>query len=244
MSGLDHNARIVDLWNRRATLTVPEWSELYRLSVPLLMRTRLPDDYRDEARRTALVTDFFQDKILLNAETSQAGPLVNAHALHGYLQHYEMDLRRKRPAEESLDVLRERDSFDVAAAPLPPAHTALLSEAGIDPGHVMHSADRFVATLQPAELGYLRHASCNEGKAEPISRIAERLTVGASYHLMAKRLGITRSKGETYRGYEKTKIGAWLLSTGAQLHPDWREELATLLLVLCRQVRLHVMEAE
>ena len=86
---------------------------------------------------------------------------------------------------------------------------ALLGEAGIDAAKALLSAERFVGTLAPSELGYLRHASCAEEKAEPVSRIAERMHI-ANYHVTAKRLGITRSKGETYRGYEKTKIGAWL----------------------------------
>lgn len=244
MPGPDQNARIIELWNRRATITVPEWSELYRLVTPLLMRTRLPDTYQNEAKRVALIADFFQDKVLLNAETSTAKPLINVYALHGFLQNYEMDAQRKQPPEDSLDRLRETEGFDVPAEPANPTQMSLLREAGIDVRDAMHSAEAFVTTLGPVEVGYLRHASCAEGKAEPVSRLAERMGVGTNYHLMAKRLGITRSKGDTYRGYEKTKIGAWLLSTGAQLHPDWREELATLLLLLCRQVRLRFKEAQ
>jgi len=243
MSDIDVNARILALWNRRAANSVDEWEELYRLVFPLLMRTRLPDDYRDSARRSALVGDFFQDKALLNAETSKAGPLLNVHALHGYLQNYAIDLLRKEHDDVSLEQLREQEGFDPPATPLHPTQAALLREAGIDAAEALRSAGRFVANLAPPELGYLRHASCAEDKAEPISRIAGRMAV-ANYHVMAKRLGITRSKGETYRGYEQTRIGAWLLSTGAKLHPDWREELATLILLLCRQVRLHVTEAE
>ena len=234
----DQNARIVDLWNRRATITVPEWGELYGLIMQLLMRTRLPEEFQNQAQRVALIADFFQDKVLLNAETSAAGPLTNVYALHRFLQNYEVDMRRKQPPHESLDVLRQKHGFDIAADPVNPTQSTLLREAGIDAAEAMHSAEAFVMTLAPAELGYLRHASCADGKAEPISRIAARMGIGATHHLIAKRLGITRSKGETYRGYEKTRIGAWLLSTGAQLHPDWREELATLLLLLCRQVRL------
>lgn len=242
----DDNARVVDYWNRRSALDAAEWTDFYHRVIPLLMRTRLPERYNEEAERRGLINDFFQDKILLNAETSQAGPLQNAHALHIYLKNYEKDVRRKDLWEESLDALCEDDGFQPGAGAADETycdpHANLLDEAGIDAGAAMRSADHFVATLELGELAYLRHHSCNDDKPEPVSRIAERLALGTAFHFKAKKLGITRSKGETYRGYEKTKIGAWLLSVGAQLHPDWREELATLLILLCQQVRLRVRE--
>ena len=229
-AGIDANARIVDYWNRRAALNEAEWVDFYRCVIPLLMRTRLPVEYNDAARRQALVMDFFQDKILINAETSQAGPLRFAHALHGYLQNYEKDVRRRESREEISEVEPEQiGQCD--------PHADLLGEAGIDVADAMRSADRFVATLDIGERAYLHEHACADGKAEPVYKIAERLAL-RNFHHLAKRLGITRSKGETYRGYEKTKIGAWLLSVGGQLHPEWREELAALLILLCRQVRL------
>lgn len=244
----ESHARIVDYWNRRAKLGQAEWIDFYQCVVKLLMRTRLPAEYNDEAERRDLVNRFFQDKILLNAETSQAGPLHYAHALHGYLKNYERDVRRAGYRYESLDELQDEDGYeaadDVAQLGQYDPHVNLLGEAGIDAIAAMRSADRFIATLEIGEVAYLRHHSCADGKPEPVSRIAQRLALGTAFHFRAKKLGITRSKGETYKGYEHTKIGAWLRSTGAQLDPEWRQELAALLLLLCQQVRLRVREVQ
>jgi len=250
--GGGNNDMIVHYWNRRPELNKAEWIDFYRRVVRLLMRTRLPEEYNDEAQRRDLVNCFFQDKILLNAETSQAGPLQYVHALHGYLKNYEIDVRRamlKRPAWDG-GKGEDGDSADGAEgaegehAPAEPGqhdrHGQLLAEAGIDVRAAMQSADRFIAALPAGEAAYLQHHSCTDEKPEPVSRIAQRMALGATFHIRAKQLGITRSKGETYRGYEATRIGAWLRSTGAQLNPEWREELAALLVLLCQQVRLHV----
>jgi hypothetical protein len=240
----DNNARIVDYWNRRCALSQAEWVDFYQCAVRLLMRTCLPEEYNREAERRDLVNRFFQDKILLNAETSQAGPLQCAYALHGYLKNYEKDMRRAsvKHESESLDALYDDEGFEPAGQAAEDPHAKLLGEAGIDVQAAMRSADDFIATLAPVEVAYLRHHSCADGQPEPVSRIAQRLMLGSTFHIKAKKLGITRSKGETYRGYGATRIGAWLRSTGAQLDPEWRQELAALLILLCQQVRLRVRE--
>jgi hypothetical protein len=66
-----------------------------------------------------------------------------------------------------------------------------------------------------AKAAYLQFHTCaDEQDSEPVSAIAQRLAIGSSYHYKAKQLGITR-KSDTYKGYEKTKIGRWLLAAGA-----------------------------
>jgi len=227
------NARIVEYWNRRGRgLDKKEWEDFYRLMVPVLLRTKLPSDYNDERKRLELVNDFFQDKVLLNAATTTAGPLQTAYALHSFLKNYE---RERRPD----DFPPQPPDEEPAAAEASPGYERLLIEAGIDLARAMHSADQFVADLDDGDAAFLRSHSCADGKAEPMSSIAERTRMGTAWHHRAKRLGITRSKGETYRGYEHTTIGRWLLAAGARLHPDWREEVAALLMVLCQRVRLY-----
>lgn len=240
--GFDYgNARIVEYWNRRRQgLDKKEWEDFYRLIMPVLMRTRLPSDYNDDRKRLELVNDFFQDKVLVNAATSTAGALQNVHALHSYLKNYALQcLRSRDPGPQPPEEFE-----DLAAADTPVGHARLLGEAGIDPLAVMHSADRFVEALEPGEVALLHSHSCTDGdKPEPMSAIAARTGMPATWFSRAKALGVTRSKGETYRGYERTKIGRWLVSNGAQLHPDWREEVAALILLLCQRVRMHRREA-
>lgn len=239
-NGFDYgNARIVEYWNRRRQgLDKKEWEDFYRLIMPVLMRTRLPSDFNDDRKRLELVNDFFQDKVLVNAATSTAGALQNVHALHAYLKNYA--LQRLRPPEP-----QPPDELESLAAPdVPLGQARLLDEAGIDPHAVMHSADRFVDTLDAGEVALLRNHSCaDDDKPEPMSAIAARTGMPTAWFNRAKALGVTRSKGDTYRGYERTKIGRWLVANGAELRPEWREEVAALLLLLCQRVRMHRREA-
>lgn len=245
--GFDYgNARIVEYWNRRRQgLDKKEWADFYVLIVPVLMRTRLPVDYNDGRKRLELINDFFQDKVLVNAATSNAGALQNVHALHSFLKKYASQRLRDEgrepeqlPPDELIEDLIEEPEDDT-----PAALARLLDEAGINPRAAMQGADRFVDGLDEAEVALLRSHTCTDGdKPEPMSAIAARTRMPAWFN-RAKALGVTRSKGETYRGYEHTKIGRWLVASGAQLNPDWREEVAALLLLLCQRVRMYRREA-
>lgn len=239
----DENDPIVVYWNRRDRLTTAEWVDFYQRVVPLLMRTRLPEEYSDERRRRDLVDCFFQDKVFLNAGTSKAGPLQTTYALHRYLKNYELDLRRVDGQRSSFD-----GTVDASAPPTEDAldndssiaHARLLQEAGIDLEFACRSAHAFLVLLSDGERAFLRDHSCaDEDEAQPLSTIAKRWAMGSSYHYQAKKLGITREKGDTFDGYEKSKIGGWLLSVGARLTEEWRAELAALLIVLCLQVGIH-----
>lgn len=238
------NEKIVDYWGRRRALSEAEWVDFYRCVVPLLMRTRLPEEYADPVRRRDLVDCFFQDKILLNAGNSAAGALQHAHALHQYLKNYASDIGRRERRLEPLESAAQ-EAQDHGPGPFDRArHAALLGEAGIDADVAMQKASAFLATLEAGELDYLRdHACADDGAAEPISSIARRHALGSTYHVRARKLGVTRSKGETYADYAHTRIGKWLLSTGVRLEPDWREEIAALLILLCHQAGLQPREA-
>ncbi|KFI09095.1 hypothetical protein [Massilia sp. BSC265] len=233
--------KIVEFWNRRASgLNETEWTEFYRLLVPLLMRTRLPAEFADGAKRRDLVNIFFQDKVFLNAATTKAGPLLHAHALHAYFKRFALDLLSEPTATTSLDGLGSHEP----AAPDIPAHERLLREAGIDIREAMLRADELLGKLDQAEAAYLAYNTCVESQdREPISSIARRMEIGTAFHFKARKLGITRSKGETYRGYGHTRIGRWLTDVGARLESDWREEIAALLVLLCERVRSQLRRA-
>ncbi|MGI5013786.1 MAG: hypothetical protein ACRYGO_21470 [Janthinobacterium lividum] len=242
-SFIDNNAMIVDYWQRRADLSAAEWEDFYRRVTPLLMRTRLPEPYSDPARRWELVIDFFEDKILLATATTRAGPLQSAHALHRYLKNYAQDKLRAE-TESIFEPVEAEAVTQLPADPVDLAEKQLLREAGIDLQAAKASADEFIAiALDEADRVLLRHDTCASTESESIHRIGTRHAIRAPYH-RAKQLGITRSKGDTYRDYRMSKIGAWLLSIGAKIDPDWREEIATLLNVLCRQLRLRYAEEQ
>lgn len=236
--GISDNVKIVDYWNRRGPgLSNEEWVEFYSLLFPVLMRTRLPNEFSAADRRKDLVNTFFYDKVYLNAGTSKAGPLQNVHALHLYLKRFALDMLEDREGDTDND---DDTVEEVAAPPQAPGYAHLLDEAGIDIGAAIDSADQFLTTLEAGERACLRENSCaDKPQAQPIQRIAERFKMGKDYHRKITKLGITRSHGDTYKGYESTKIGRWLCGLGARLHPDWREELAALLLVLCERVRTY-----
>jgi len=243
----DKNAAIVAYWNRRGALELDEWLDFYGLVVPLLTRTRLPEEYNDERRRRDLIELFFQDKILVNAATSTAGPLQSAYALHRYLKNYEIDLRRTETPPVPLVPLHQPVApgsttlvADTLVAEPDEAHVRLLQEAGIDVEKALRSAHDFLDELQDGEVALLRGNTCaDHEEAESAKTIAGRWAMGSSYHYKAGKLGITREKGATYSSYGSTKIGGWLRSVGAQLSGDWHAEIATLLIVLCLQVGMH-----
>jgi len=239
--------RIVHLWaERRRGLSVTEMTELCGLVKRLLMRSRLPPEYADPQARADLIHDFIVQKIILNQHSSEAGPLASVHVLHGYLKNFIKDQYRDaaRNATQSLDENTGEEDADadageseVADSRLTTSQHQLLVEAGIDLGNAVESARRFVAMLEAAEKAYLALNTCSDDEDQyPISAIADRLRLGSSYHYKAKQLGITGSKGGFYQGYEKTRIGQWLVSVGAQISHEWQRELMILLVILCHQV--------
>jgi hypothetical protein len=238
----DHD-RILDYWVRRKQgLSEAEWGDFYRLVSGVLVRTRLGRDYADPDARRELIRAFFAEKVILNARSSSAGDLNNAHALHRFLRRFAEDLARKDRRYEALPDRELPDDADDDASGEASDDLALsavqrLREAGIDVARVVASADDFVRSLDPLEQAYLSENTCEEGEVrQPISAIAARLKA-SSYHYRAKQLGITRSKGEGFAGYEETKIGKWLCSLGASMAPLWREEILILFNVLCERVR-------
>lgn len=243
-----HHQLIKDYWARRASgLSTAEWEELYRLVVPILMATRLPQRYAEPQARRDLVVAFFSDKIFANAATSQAGPLHSVHALHRFLKNYAKDIDKADNVAAGAQAPSEQDDDEpwphADGAPARLAHASLLFEAGIDIDQADASAAAFVDGLDKGERAYLGLNTCaDEADRQPVSGIASRLALGSSYHYKARQLGITRSKGETFHGYQHTKIGAWLLSLGAQLNEEWRDELAVLLTLLCLSVNQRLGE--
>lgn len=239
---------IQDYWRRRASgLSSQEWEHFYRLVLPILMATQLPPRYADPAARRDLVVAFFSDKIFANAATSKSGPLENVHALHRFLKNYATDLDRsdKSALGDAPAAHDWEDNLPSGAdgAQVCRVSAALLSEAGIEIAQVEASATQFIGELDSGEVSYLGLNTCaDDDEREPLSGIARRLALGSSYHYKARLLGITRSKGETYKGYETTKIGKWLLSLGAELREDWQDELAVLLMLLCLKVNQQFRE--
>lgn len=246
-SSPDIHTKILDYWSRRKTLRPDEWVDFYRITSPILMKTQLPAEYADRKNREALVHMFFAEKVFLNAATTKAGPLKNVYALHGFLKNYAEDIRRKSSWEELIgdpageEQRKNKDDIgqtdgQASSAPAMSIHH-LLAEAGIDVDKAADSARVFVEDLEDGERAYLRHHSCaREEKPEPVKSIAERFAMGTSYHYKAQRLGITSEKGATHKDYKKTMIGRWLMSVGAKLIPEWQEELAALLNLLCQKV--------
>jgi hypothetical protein len=239
------NAKIVAYWaQRKHGFSTAEMEDLYRLLVPLLMRTRLPAELTDQRERANLIHAFIAERFLINGRASNAGPLANAYALHLFLRNYAISWLRERDRDVSLDEdadavadLPEDDDASCSYANSIMAELRqLLTEAGINVEHAGESAERFLGSLDPAERTYLARNTCAEEEdREPISRIADRLALGANYHSKARLLGITGSKGGFFQGYENTKIGKWLVSVGATINAEWQRELVALLAILCER---------
>ncbi len=113
-------AKIVELFNRRREgLSLREWSEFYKLVVPVLERTRLPDYAWSPEEREDLIVSFFERKIYRNARTSEAKPIVEAYQLKGFLKNYANAYLRARKLESETMVSAELDEERVAAMRVP-----------------------------------------------------------------------------------------------------------------------------
>jgi hypothetical protein len=241
---------IVDLYNRRRDgLSVREWGELYKLVMPVLERTRLPEFFWSQEEREDLVNSFFERKIFRNAKSSHAAPIVQAYQLKAFLKNYAIAHLRARAMEAKTTVSAEIETDRIAAAEASYSSIEkILSDAGIALDKAVVSAKGFIDSLSELHRAYLSNDTCADER-EGIVHIAHRLDA-RSYHYQAQKLGITRPGDPPYSGYESTRIGGWLvellgkdiLAQGGALDPDWREEYAALLKLLCYQIEQRVQE--
>ena len=222
-------------WNRRTSLSEAEWRDFHALTHRYLALCGVHDSVADlGGDREDLINDFFHDTIFARAGGAAGAPVAPG-ALCGFFKNYlksrgKAAWERHRVSADDED--RPQDAYDHCAYTPDPDDAALLGEAGLAPGDVLESASAFLETLPEAERMYLALHACADDP-EALANLAKRFRV-PSYHYKAKKLGITREKGEFEAGYDKTAIGRWL-NQGLRLPltAEYLGEILAALKILC-----------
>lgn len=255
----DKEAKLVDYYNRRGSIkTETELVEFYQLLVPYLRRTRALDIDLPGHGREDLILEFFVERILHRNGGSTSKPIRTASEIKLHLKNFVLDLLRKAKADsrDDPDLTDYYDSnegrteqglnlgADRYATPNTKAIENILREANIDLKQAEASANAFIDTLDKGDKALLQFHSCADTEEqETKDSIADRFDIKARAN-RATKLGITKTAGTIYRGYEKSKVGGWLKTVlqgdpnkpKADLRPEWREQIVVLLQLLCYQL--------
>ncbi|MEN8217066.1 MAG: hypothetical protein ABFS56_12005 [Pseudomonadota bacterium] len=114
--------------------------------------------------------------------------------------------------EFELDIKQAR--FFLLEAALKPEWVSGFLKAGLTRESVGQSAYQFLSENDKWVRLYLALHTCVDQKTHlPLKKLAENHRI-PSYHHRARKLGISRRKGQFEEGYEETILGAWLLSLG------------------------------
>lgn len=224
-------SRFISFWTDRGNLSAADWKSFYHLTHSFLAACPVRSFEAELGDRKALIDDFFHDKIFMSAGGGGPAPYAPG-ALCQYFRNYLVD--RTRNAWDAHKVSVEDDStvYEGCGCDCSDDVDQVLADAGLEVSAVAEAARSFLKALEEPDRLYLALNTCAD-EAEALSNLAEKFRI-ASYHYRAKRLGITREKGQCETGYEKTRIGGWLQDVlGIGVSPDRREEILAALKILC-----------
>lgn len=224
----------IHYWEQRHTLNAGDWQTLYQLTHRYLAACSIRDFEAELGDRKSLIDDFFHDKVFATAG-SEGGAPVAPGVICVYLRNYLRD--RLKSAWERKRVSTDDDDHPESAYEQCGCESAedideIMRDIGLTVELVSRHAQDFLTTLDENERMYLALHACADDP-EALSNLAKRFRV-PSYHYKAKKLGITREKGECELGYDKTAIGRWLShSLGIELDREHSEAILAALKILC-----------
>jgi hypothetical protein len=114
--------------------------------------------------------------------------------------------------EFDLDI--EQARFFLLEAALKPKWVERFLKAGLTRESVRQSARQFFSENEKWVHLYLALNTCVDQKARLSLKSLAEIHQIPSYHCRARKLGITRKKGQFEEGYEDTILGKWLVSLG------------------------------
>ena len=229
--GMDRYLKFAELWHSRERLDEAGWAGLYQVTHELLASCSVKSFVAELGDRKALIDDFFHDKIFMTAGSGGGVPFSGG-ALCQYFRRYLTD--RTRNAWDAHRVSGDEAETIYENCDCEPEEDTdqILEEIGLKVSQVAESARGFLETLAESDRIYLFFSACAD-EAEALSSLAKRFRI-PSYHHRAKRLGITREKGQLEAGYEETQIGGWLSrSLGIGITADHSREILAALKILC-----------
>lgn len=224
-------SRFIAYWNDRSNLSPDDWSSLYQLTHSFLAACSVRSFEAELGDRKSLIDDFFHDKIFMSAGANSPAPYAPG-ALCQYFRNYLIDRTRNAWDAHKVSSDDASDAYEGCGCDCDLDVDQILAETGLEISEVADSARLFLQSLEEPDRLYLALNTCAD-EAEALSNLAQKFRI-ASYHYRAKRLGITREKGQCEAGYEKTRIGAWLQEAlGISLSAERRGEILAALKILC-----------
>ena len=225
-------AELRALWGKRPELGEAGWARLWELISLGLKRCRpaqlgkFSDDFDD------LVSDFFISKVF-EPRRFHSGAPEHFGALCVYFGRFLLD-RLPSGTHVSLDEERDGNLDDDESAGCGCAiETHESMPGGIDGDAMLASAHGFYTGLPEWAQLYLGRSICPDDDNEPLYKLAERMGI-ASHHYKAQQLGVTRAKGDSWRGYEKTLIGAWIQKDlHCPIDPEHQDTIHAAIALLC-----------
>jgi len=224
-------ATLMELWLRRDELTEAEFElffqEVYRVLKPGYYPElkSLPDSRLDYIHSFLIEIHERSTK-----ENFKANKLYYEKALIIFFRNYLKDRIKKIKC-------RNEEPLDNEVNNIETSYTAdevtLLWEARLKPEQVILSARQFLESSEEWVRLYLARNFCpDKDQQKPLNQLANDYQI-PSYHHRARKLGITRKKGQLEKGYEKTLLGEWLTELELAITPKNQKVIEVAFKILC-----------
>jgi len=221
---------LIQLWRLRARLSPAEWEQLYQLVYRVIERSHCLHQLSPLEKRHH-IDSFFHDKVFLptTKKNFKENELFHDHALIVFFCRYLGRILDEPYLKRAVPLFDDNDF----AAPPNQDEAILLRESGLSSEQVKLSARQFLQNSEEWVRLYLALHTCPDDSL-PLKRLAAHYQIPA-YHHRAKRLGITRKKGEFEKYYDKTFLGQWLISLGIQAKLENQALIELAFKILCEE---------
>ena len=228
------NQSLTQLWQRRKGLTQAEWGLLFQFVSDVLKQCYCSELKSLPLDKSHYINDFFYKKVFLPSTklSFNENQLFSNRALILFFCRYLRRILNDPYVKRALPILDDKDF--VAPANLDDA--CILRDVGKSEEQVKSSARDFLLNCEQWVRLYLEFHTCAE-KAEflPLKQLSEVYKIPA-YHYRARRLGISRKKGEFEKNYDKTILGQWLVSLSINIDSENQKVILIAFKILCREV--------
>jgi hypothetical protein len=187
------------------------FDDFYFKKVLSLDKVNEDDESPDDGKKTLTMEEWaeFQadlDRLSSKLDRDQVWALLS-----------ELDIESARQGVMLLlefDLDLDQAKFFLLEAALKPESVMCFLKAGLTREFVRQSARQFFSENEKWVHLYLALNTCVEQKTRLSLKSLAEIHQIPSYHCRARKLGITRKKGQFEEGYEDTILGKWLVSLG------------------------------
>jgi len=228
------NNSLTQLWQQRKGLNQAEWGLLFQFVSDVLKLCNCSELKSLPLDRSHYINDFFYKKVFLPSTklSFNENQLFSNRALVVFFCRYLRRVLNEPYAKRALPILDDNDFV----APDNLDDACILRDVGKSEEYVKSSAREFLLSCEEWVRLYLEFHTCAE-QAEflPLKKLADVYKIPA-YHYRARRLGISRKKGEFEKDYDKTILGQWLVSLSINIDVENQDVILIAFKILCREV--------